>query len=876
MNARDSAIIGDEPQGRPEDPVFPESVGPGHPEPAAPMRPPFPRPILLVALAYIAGLTLGRMLMLPPLLPALLAAGLAILAAGVLFLRRDSTFRAPSSGMTLLVALALLGWAASNAALREESLAAETAKSFENAAFCRIQGKVSQVDRLADEGIRIRVEKPSVQPVGTAAPLVPFPMAVELVFFGPGAETNSQEGREKIVHALHSLPGSRIVTWARPSISESASHPWDFDRSEYNRHRGIGARLYLPSLALVEIAEPPGAPWRFINRALTMSRESVRRALGHHASPEAASIARAMVLGERGAISGEVRTSFRNSGLAHILVVSGLHTAFILALALFLSRLAGLPPWAWAIMGLLALAVFTGWVGFRPPVVRASIMGAFLVGAWWLGRPASTLAGLAAASFLTLLIDPRNLLRPDWQLSYACVLSLTLLMPPLVELVKTVTGDRPDAGEPHFPLQPLKRFVQTWVLFPAAAVLAILMGLLPFQIHYFGQVNLSTIASNLAAIPLAYATLFSTLVFAMFHELPGLGAALGSVIDASAHGLLVCARRFEDPRIVRVQLSSLHPVLVAAYALFLLAGPHLVRNERGAEPLNASQRRHVILRILGFLAILAWAPVAARAAGPDHLEVYLLDVGQGDAIVLRAPGGTVGVIDGGGGLEGGEGEKTLVPFLRGLGVSKLAFVAATHADTDHVGGLDAVIEAFDVPLLLAGSHETDTVAWREVIDAAAAHHVRIRRVRAGDRLGGFGAAEIRFLGPSPGQSGNDASLVMLLDYEEVEILLTGDVERAAEFTLLEENERLDIDVLKVAHHGSATSTTEAFLRGFSPELALISAGRNNRFGHPSPEVLQRLESHGIAVARTDFHGSLRLTTDGSRMRLEHFGRRPGP
>lgn len=871
MNARDSANTSADPEAPIGDAVFPGSVGFAPSEPATFTRSPFPRPILLVALAYIAGLTLGRILLLPSLLPVVTAGGIALLAVGLLLRKRDPVFLAPSSGVTLLVAVGLLGWAASNAALREERLAGRAAERFEQAEFLRIQGRVTRVNRLQDDGLRLRLGDPVIQPAGRGALPRPFPMDVEVVLFGGEEGSLAHPPQGQIVRALRDLPGSRVALWARSSSPDPASHPWDFDPADYHRHQGIGAGFLLPSLALVEIIEPPSKIRQAFNRVRTLGHEAVREALRQRISPEASSIAQAMILGERSAISGDLRTAFRDSGLSHILVVSGLHTAFILGLALFLARLSGLTPGMWAIAGLLALVVFTFWVGFRPPVVRASIMGAFLVGAWWLGRPASTLAGLAAAAFVTLLIDPRNLIRADWQLSYGCVLSLTLLMPPIAELAKETMNLDPETGGSPGVIPRLTHFLRRWIVFPAAAVLAILMGLLPFQAHYFGQINLSTMASNLAAIPLAYATMLSTVAFAALHELPGVGAVAASLLNASARGLIVCAGFFEEPGIGRVPLVALSPLLILTYSLFLVAGPHLRRGERSTDPLSRSQLRHMAVRVGVFFLILAWAPVMARAASPDHLEIYLIDVGQGDAIVLRAPNGTIGVVDGGGGRGGGEGEKTLVPFLKGLGVRRLAFVVATHADADHVGGLDAVIESFDVPLLLLGPGKADTLAWRELMDAAAARRVRVREVRAGDTLGGFGKAKVRFLGPLPGQTGNNASIVMLIDYEEVEILLSGDIERDAEYRLLEENGALDIEVLKVAHHGSATSTTEAFLRAFRPELALISAGRNNRFGHPSSVVLDRLQHHGIAVARTDLHGSLRLITDGQRMRLEAFG-----
>jgi competence protein ComEC len=235
------------------------------------------------------------------------------------------------------------------------------------------------------------------------------------------------------------------------------------------------------------------------------------------------------------------------------------------------------------------------------------------------------------------------------------------------------------------------------------------------------------------------------------------------------------------------------------------------------------------------------------------------------------PGGRTAVIDGGGGLGGGQGARVVVPFLRGMNVQRLAFVAASHADADHVGGLDAILHAFDVGMFLHGSHHAETLAWGEVLDAIRERSIPSIEVRGGDRLRGFEPVEVDILGPWPGLTRNDASVVMVVRYGGIEILLTGDIEREAELRLLSEGVARDIDVLKVAHHGSATSTAQEFLDAFRPEIALISVGRNNRYGHPSPEVVERLAASGTIVARTDESGTLRLQTDGRRLRLHAYG-----
>jgi competence protein ComEC len=384
-------------------------------------------------------------------------------------------------------------------------------------------------------------------------------------------------------------------------------------------------------------------------------------------------------------------------------------------------------------------------------------------------------------------------------------------------------------------------------------------------------VDVSALASNLIAIPLVGSVLIGALVLAPLAAIPGIDRLAGTLLELAVQSLLATARLLAETEIGLVRVSPLEPWLLGLYAVGLLAGPHVLRGDGFLGRRSRRQRRHTALRIAAFFILLAWLPVL-RAPGTDGLlELYVLDVGQGDALVLRLPGGHAAVVDAGGGFGGGQGARVVVPFLRGMNVERLAFVAASHADADHVGGLDAVLEAFEVGMFLHGSHRAETLAWREVVDAAAESEVASIEVRGGDRLRGLGPTEIEILAPLPGLTGNNASVVMLLRYGTIDILLTGDIEREAELRLLADGAARNVDVLKVAHHGSATSTIQEFLDAFSPRVALISAGRNNRFGHPSPDVLQRLAEAGVFTARTDESGTLRLQTDGRRLRLHAYG-----
>lgn len=672
-------------------------------------------------------------------------------------------------------------------------------------------------------------------------------------------------------HGPAELLGARVRTWARPRAPEPPAHPWSFDASAFQRHRGVGAVFQVPDAGLLRVVDPPSRTLRTLNRTLESIRGAVRGAVEDALPPELAALALAVLLGDRGKLTRPVVIAFRESGLMHLLVVSGFHASFVLAAALAMARAVRFPIRSWALVGLLALAAFTALVGFYPPVVRASVMGAFILGAWWLGRPTSTPAALAAAAFATLLADPRNLMRADWQLSYACVFCLSLLAPPIVDLFRALLRIGEDADDDGGPLHDFRHLVYRYLAMPLASVLSILMGLLPFQAAYFGQIHLSGLVSNLLAMPLVLAVMLGALLMPLAAPVPGVGPLAAGLLEGSGAALLGLARFFSGTMPLSVNLAPLPFAFLAGYGLALVAGPHLLRGDGPFGRRTPRQRRHLATLLLAFFLMMAWLPLLTAAPGRRLLELYVLDVGQGDALVLRLPDQRFAVIDGGGGQYGGQGERTVVPFLRGLGAERLAFAAASHADADHIGGLDAIIEAFEPPLLLRGSHTAPTEAWSEVLESAKASDCVVREVAAGDRIAGLGPVSMRILGPWPGEERNNASLVMRVDYGSVSILLTGDIEAPGEARLLAEAAATDVDVLKVPHHGSATSTTPEFLAAVSPELALVSVGRANRFGHPSPKVIERLANAGVVTARTDLSGTLRLQTDGRRIRLHAYG-----
>jgi competence protein ComEC len=885
-----------------------------------------------LTLALIVGLTLGMTFPWPWQTWAGLVA--APVALGAVWLWRSRRIHGPEppAGALVWVAMIGVGCLLGSRMERSDRRALAAIPDWADLAAVRVEGTLDEEPTARRDG--------AVELVLRDVALASRDAATSPVRLSCRVAVQAREGAAAslVANGARSLPlpGRRVAAWGNLRRADalqtapnafrpwsywrgrgifcrvSVSQPGDLELEETNpklgtRNSELGSSKFKTKPNPISVFRVPRSEFRVSESgAVTLVLRGVRQAMvanmARRLSGEELAVARALILGQAEQVGDDDRQAFARAGLAHLLAVAGLHVGFALMmivvvgrLCVVAARLCGfcLSPRgvAWiCIAGLIAYAALTGW---RPPVTRAAAMGVIVLFGFAIGRWTTPLGSLATAAWLTLLWDPRNLIRMDWQLSYACVLAIVLIAPPLQELLTRM--DLPDdpRARPR-PRPPWRRWVNRWILLPMGVVLAAQLGLAPLQVAYFRYLSLVAWPANVICVPLAMVAFIASAIASMLGGVPFLGAALGAPAHWSLAALLGIVHWTNALPLTSVNQDPLPLWITALFYFVLLGMPALLagRGPRGA--LDARQRASLLIHPALCMAILAVAPLLSAYLGEyprdaGWLDFYVLDVGQGDSLVARFPNGRVMVIDGGPNAPVDRGKTTVAPFLRSLGIDRIDCLIATHADADHVGGLPDLLREFQVGTVVLGPAQSTSKIFAELLRSIDAKRVPVIAARQGAALEGFDirnaelgtrntekrielanaklespnkSVQVRLLGPIPGMDDNDASVVTLITDGDARVLAMGDLSAVGERRLLDAGLAPRAQVLKVGHHGSRFSTSDAFLDAVRPRLALISVGARNNFGHPSPEVLARLARHGAVIERDDQLGTIWIRTDG--------------
>lgn len=605
-----------------------------------------------------------------------------------------------------------------------------------------------------------------------------------------------------------------------------------------------------------------------LSERLYRLRRSWKSLIEENMSEKGASVLSAMLLGERSLIDEDVKETYREAGISHVLAISGLHISFI-GLGLYkLLRKTGLSRAAAGFFSMSVLGLYALMIGFSVSVIRAFIMLAFRIGADMCGRVYDMATALFFSAAALVLYEPLYLTDAAFLLSHGAILGIAAVLPAVRYLF------------------PDKKWLSGFM-----AGLSINLTLLPVILWFYFEFPVYSMAVNLAVIPAMSAVLglgmFGSF-FCLIHF--GAGRLLLKGCDIILGGFLFISRasmKLPSGDLAFGKPKAWEMAVYYALLLIFLCPVYRIKAKRhvgkicdetsrevalgelsdSGETGRRERMKKIALRCAGLIILTAQLVILAKF--PDgKLHVTMIDVGQGDGIFMEGPKGVTYLIDGGSSDKEEVGKYVIEPFLKACGVNTLDYVFLSHGDNDHISGVEEMLARKDVGIRIK----------KVVMPANYADDENLTRLAAAARDNGAqvfvigpdeevteGDLHIKCLQPDKNDllSGNAGSMILSVSFGEFDMLFTGDVEAEGEESLIKKLPEGGYDVLKVAHHGSKNSTSEEFLKIANPMIALISAGEDNSYGHPNKETLDRLKSQNCRVYVTAESGALFLETDGA-------------
>jgi competence protein ComEC len=556
----------------------------------------------------------------------------------------------------------------------------------------------------------------------------------------------------------------------------------------------------------------------------------------------------ALILGRRGGIDRALQDRFAQSGLVHLLSISGFHVGVITAWVFLLCRMLRLGRGRALALAAGASVAYVAFLGWPAPATRAAALAALLAVSRVRQRRVETNSLLSATCLCVLLVDPWAIVDLGGWLSAAALWGATTF---------SRWTDR-TLGE------------TAWWRTLGSSVGATL-ATAPITAATLGAVAMIGIVLNFLAIPLAAVAvpgvLASLLVFPLW---PGLAGSLAGGAGLALHLLeLLATAGAAVPGGHIIEAAEIRSAIPWILSLIISLWCIGKRNTLGE-----AMRRWGWVAVLVLWASLLWSWSSPPANSSSGLALHFLDVGQGDGAVLRTPGGRWVLIDAGPRSGHSDaGRRVVAPFLASQGARQLAVVVVSHAHADHLGGIPSVLDRFQAQMVIEPGERVADPLYYAFLDELAAGAIRWHIGRRDERFVLDGVA-FTVLHPDPawhrwGEDVNEDSLVLLVEYGAFQALFAGDAGFPAEAEM--RNRARAVDLLKVGHHGSRGSTGDEWLDSLRPRAAVISVGRN-KYGHPSPPTLARLRRHRVEVWRTDREGAVTVITDGTEMTVQSKGR----
>lgn len=676
------------------------------------------------------------------------------------------------------------------------------------------------------------------------------------------------------------------------SFPERPGNPGQFDYGDYLLGQGIAGVLYVDRPQDVERIGTGGGN---IILALSLKlKERLTRVTAETISGENAALVNGLIFGARGTVPPDTMEAFNQAGISHILSVSGMNVAFVLAGALWLTGLAGLGPLARLPLLLFVLTLYWLMTGMGPAVSRATLMAVVLLLGRHIGRDTHWGASLTLAGLVILALNPSALVDAGFQLSFAATWGILYLGSFFSGFLCKVRG--------------LPRGLALLVGISMGAQLATM----PLTAYHFNLLPVLSLPANMLVVPLVGLMLPLGVLASVLGLVWLPGAALVNIAtSALADVMRLLAYSAAKLPGAYFYLPGPDPLWVAMFYLLLIALA-LPREIIEESPAKSAQRNLAVFLLAAFLLGLGWNTWLPPG---DKLEVHVIDVGQGESLLVKFPGGKVMLVDVGGRpgeFSSGRGAGEVVTaYLRGQGIREINTLVLTHPHEDHAGGAGAVLGRFKVGEMVVSPFVTESLpapgeagalrsagaakslgsslaygdegaggrgaqtgedGYLMLLNKAFARGIPVWAAQRGHLLWDEGGVSVYVLGP-PGQlfkgtrsDSNNNSLVLAIRHGDNELLFTGDIEVEAQEELASAGVLPAAGLLKVPHHGSSFITRE-FVQRINPRAAIISVGSRNNFGMPAPGCLGLLEENGCRVYRTDKNGAVIISSDGRELKI---------
>lgn len=603
---------------------------------------------------------------------------------------------------------------------------------------------------------------------------------------------------------------------------------------EARNYKGYNYKQYLKTKKIIGTVELEKAKilkssnGSFIHNIQKYIKDTINGTL----TDEEGNLLLAILLGDKDKLSEDIQESFKTSNLSHMLAVSGAHVSYIILGLTYVLQNSIIGKKNGKIVCIFFLLVFMAITNFTPSVTRACIMAVLTLFSGIVYRKSDVYTNISVAALITLIFNPYSLLDLGFQLSYGGTIGIIIF-------IKRIQEKKSNSK--------VVNYIKQMALVSIYANIIII----PIMMYHFNTVSLTFIISNIMASPILGIIVINGFLFIITSITVKPLTRLIAIFIKPILSILIkisqiCSKLpFSNILVVTPYMFN----VISYYAIIL----YCIKSKK-------NNKCKIIICLLIVLILINFIIYIF----PQKLRIFFIDVGQGDSTLIITPDKKTVLVDGGGSDSFDVGEKVLLPYLLDRRILKVDYVLISHFDTDHATGVAQILGKIDVSSIILTRQLEENDIYRHILSIAKEKKIKLIYVKEGDVLK-IGGIKISIIHPENklmiNNPMNNNSIVCKVEYNSFSMLLTGDIEMEAEELILRKNINLKADVLKVAHHGSKTSTTGEFLKAINPKVALIGVGKNNNFGHPSNEVIQRLKENGTRIYRTDENGEISITVN---------------